>query len=143
MFSNVFQDLFHCIDCTAQLRLTMFLNFLQTPVIPIWITCVNGNWGVLFNPNRDLMKSHAAENRWAEQSVMSLDLEKLESDFEIFQVQPVLLQQRRGGQGEARHDTPDRHEDGPDCWYQGNPGQRRLGSTGGKSGRESHSGNQN
>jgi len=37
---------------------------LKTPVIPIWITCVNGNWGVLFNPNRDLMKSHAAENRF-------------------------------------------------------------------------------
>ena len=36
---------------------------LKTPVLPIWITCVNGSWGVLFNPNKDLMKSYAAENR--------------------------------------------------------------------------------
>ena len=36
---------------------------LKTPVLPIWVTCVNGNWGVLFNPNKDLMKSYAAENR--------------------------------------------------------------------------------
>ena len=36
---------------------------LKTPVLPIWVTCVNDNWGVLFNPNRDLMKSYSAENR--------------------------------------------------------------------------------
>ena len=37
---------------------------LKTPILPIWVTCVNGNWGVLFNPNKDLMKSYAAENRF-------------------------------------------------------------------------------
>ena len=37
---------------------------LKTPVTPIWVTCVNGSWGVLFNPNRDLMKSYSAENRF-------------------------------------------------------------------------------
>ena len=36
---------------------------LKTPILPIWVTCVNGNWGILFNPNKDLMKSYAAENR--------------------------------------------------------------------------------
>ena len=36
---------------------------LKTPVTPVWVTCVNGQWGVLFNPNRDLMKSYSAENR--------------------------------------------------------------------------------
>ena len=36
---------------------------LKTPVLPIWVTCINENWGVLFNPNRDLMKSYSAENR--------------------------------------------------------------------------------
>ena len=40
---------------------------LKTPVLPIWITCVNGSWGVLFNPNKDLMKSYAAENRFTVQ----------------------------------------------------------------------------
>ena len=37
---------------------------LKTPVLPVWITCVNNNWGVLFNPNRDLMKNYSAENRF-------------------------------------------------------------------------------
>jgi hypothetical protein len=36
---------------------------LKTPCTPIWVTCVNGQYGVLFNPNRDLMKSYSAENR--------------------------------------------------------------------------------
>ena len=36
---------------------------LKTPVLPIWVTCINDNWGVLFNPNKDLMKSYSAENR--------------------------------------------------------------------------------
>ena len=35
----------------------------KTPHLPIWVTCVNNKWGVLFNPKLDLMKSHAAENR--------------------------------------------------------------------------------
>ena len=25
---------------------------------------MNSNWGVLFNPNKDLLKSHSAENRF-------------------------------------------------------------------------------
>ena len=37
---------------------------LKTPHLPIWVTNVNHQWGVLFNPKLDLMKSHAAENRW-------------------------------------------------------------------------------
>jgi len=37
---------------------------LKTPVLPIWVTCINEDWGVLFNPNRDLMKSYSAENRF-------------------------------------------------------------------------------
>ncbi len=36
---------------------------LKTPILPIWITCCKDNWGVLFNPNKDLMKSYQAENR--------------------------------------------------------------------------------
>ena len=37
---------------------------LKTPVLPIWVTCINSNWGVLFNPKEDLMKSYSAENRF-------------------------------------------------------------------------------
>ena len=36
---------------------------LKTPSFPIWVTCVNDHWGVLFNPNVDLLRSHSAENR--------------------------------------------------------------------------------
>ena len=37
---------------------------MKTPVLPIWVICVNDSWGVLFNPNRDLMKSSSAVNRF-------------------------------------------------------------------------------
>ena len=37
---------------------------MKTPVLPIRVTCINNEWGVLFNPNRDLMKSYSAENRF-------------------------------------------------------------------------------
>ena len=30
----------------------------KTPHMPIWVTSVNNQWGVLFNPRLDLMKSH-------------------------------------------------------------------------------------
>ena len=36
----------------------------RTPILPIWVTVLQDSWGVLFNPNKDLMKSYAAENRW-------------------------------------------------------------------------------
>ena len=36
---------------------------LKTPVLPIWLTLCNGHIGILFNPNRDLMRSYHAENR--------------------------------------------------------------------------------
>ena len=32
----------------------------KTPNLPLWVSCVNGHWGVLFSPNKDLLKS---ENR--------------------------------------------------------------------------------
>ena len=35
----------------------------KTPILPIWVTCINNHWGVLFNPNKHLMKSYSAENR--------------------------------------------------------------------------------
>ena len=36
---------------------------LKTPLLPIWITKCNEQVGVLFNPNRELMRSYHAENR--------------------------------------------------------------------------------
>ena len=36
---------------------------LKTPTLPMWVTKVNDNYGVLFNPNKELMRSYAAENR--------------------------------------------------------------------------------
>ena len=37
---------------------------LKTPTLPIWIVRCNGKIGVLFNPNKELMKSYHAENRF-------------------------------------------------------------------------------
>ena len=37
---------------------------LKTPSLPIWVTKCNDQVGVLFNPNRELMRSHHAENRY-------------------------------------------------------------------------------
>ena len=36
----------------------------RTPILPIWVTVIQDSWGVLFNPNKDLMKSYSAENRF-------------------------------------------------------------------------------
>ena len=36
---------------------------LKTPLLPIWITRCNDQVGLLFNPNRELMRSYHAENR--------------------------------------------------------------------------------
>uniref|UniRef100_A0A0K2T8T9 Ubiquitin carboxyl-terminal hydrolase MINDY n=2 Tax=Lepeophtheirus salmonis TaxID=72036 RepID=A0A0K2T8T9_LEPSM len=37
---------------------------LKTPIYPIWITCCNQQYGILFNPNKELMKSYQAERRF-------------------------------------------------------------------------------
>ena len=37
---------------------------LKTPALPMWVTMVNGTYGVLFNPNKELMRSYHAENRF-------------------------------------------------------------------------------
>ncbi|XP_076335696.1 inactive ubiquitin carboxyl-terminal hydrolase MINDY-4B-like isoform X1 [Tachypleus tridentatus] len=37
---------------------------LKTPTFPIWVTCVDDQYGVLFNPNRDLTRDHRAEHRF-------------------------------------------------------------------------------
>ena len=79
---------------------------LKTPVLPIWVTCINDEWGVLFNPNKDLMKSYAAENR----SFMKDSLVQVKIDLFVLQVQLVLLQQH-GNQGEEGHHHSDRHEE--------------------------------
>lgn len=37
---------------------------MKTPTLPMWVTKVNGQIGVLFNPNKELMRSYNAENRF-------------------------------------------------------------------------------
>ena len=36
---------------------------IKTPTYPLWVTKCNDQMGVLFNPNKELMRSHNAENR--------------------------------------------------------------------------------
>ncbi|XP_050726307.1 inactive ubiquitin carboxyl-terminal hydrolase MINDY-4B-like isoform X2 [Eriocheir sinensis] len=37
---------------------------LKTPSLPIWVTRCNDSYGILFNPNRDLIRDYHAENRF-------------------------------------------------------------------------------
>ncbi|XP_071530558.1 inactive ubiquitin carboxyl-terminal hydrolase MINDY-4B-like [Panulirus ornatus] len=37
---------------------------LKTPTFPIWVTRFNDSYGVLFNPNKDLIRDYHAENRF-------------------------------------------------------------------------------
>ena len=36
---------------------------LKSPNLPIWVTCANDNWGVLFSPNIETMRSSNMESR--------------------------------------------------------------------------------
>ena len=36
---------------------------LKTPHLPVWVTWANQAFGVLFNPNKDLLRDYHAENR--------------------------------------------------------------------------------
>ena len=49
---------------------------LKTPALPMWVTMVNGTYGVLFNPNKELMRSYHAENRFQLYSYSDAELKK-------------------------------------------------------------------
>ncbi len=36
---------------------------LKTPLIPLWVTSCNGTIGMLYIPNKDILKTHHAEKR--------------------------------------------------------------------------------
>jgi hypothetical protein len=36
---------------------------LKTPILPLWVTKCNDVIGVLFNPNKELLKTHDAEKK--------------------------------------------------------------------------------
>ena len=86
---------------------------LKTPVLPIWITCVNGSWGVLFNPNKDLMKSYAAENRsHSGDTKASLSLQQLLARFNLYyysntpikeKIDTILLIDTRNNRNFGKH----------------------------------------
>lgn len=38
---------------------------LKTPSYPIWVTCTNGHFGIIFNTNRELLRNHLAERRYS------------------------------------------------------------------------------
>ena len=49
---------------------------LKTPALPMWVTMVNGTYGVLFNPNKELMRSYHAENRFQLYQYSDAELKK-------------------------------------------------------------------
>ena len=36
---------------------------LKTPILPMWVTKCNDVIGILFNPNKELLKTHDAEKK--------------------------------------------------------------------------------
>ena len=37
---------------------------MKTPMLPIWLTKCEGHMGLIFNPNKDLLKSKGMENKF-------------------------------------------------------------------------------
>ena len=37
---------------------------MKTPMLPIWLTKCEGHMGIIFNPNKDLLKSKGMENKF-------------------------------------------------------------------------------
>jgi len=38
--------------------------YLKTPILPMWLTKCDGQLGILFNPNKDIFRNKAAENKF-------------------------------------------------------------------------------
>ena len=75
---------------------------LKTPVLPIWLTLCNGHIGILFNPNRDLMRSYHAENRRVGVTFYNITARFLSENARFrAQVSAVLLQRRGPAKGGA------------------------------------------
>ena len=36
---------------------------MKTPILPMWLTKCDGQLGILFNPNKDIFRNKAAENK--------------------------------------------------------------------------------
>lgn len=47
---------------------------IKTPAYPLWVIKCNEMMGVLFNPNKELMRSHNAENRSVASDVIGENL---------------------------------------------------------------------
>ena len=92
----------------------------KTPHLPIWVTCVNNQWGVLFNPRLDLMKSHSAENRLISQTFrlsspipiirLSVCLSVLQLKLFMPQIFSLLLQWKCPSRQEITNSSDNRHE---------------------------------
>jgi hypothetical protein len=59
---------------------------LKTPLLPIWISRCNDQMGILFNPNRELMRSYHAENRFQLYYYSNADFKKEERKETILTV---------------------------------------------------------
>ena len=89
---------------------------LKTPVLPIWVTCINNEWGVLFNPNRDLMKSYSAENRFYREDALQ---QKQDKYLVLFFAGSICSTTATGTAGRTRRTQKTR------CWSSTLGGSRR------------------
>jgi len=69
--------------------------YMKTPILPIWLTKCEGQMGLIFNPNKDLLKSKGMENKFNLYYFANYEFDKTETPK-----QTLITIDSRGGQKE-------------------------------------------
>ena len=69
--------------------------YLKTPILPMWLTKCEGQMGILFNPNKDLLRSKGAENKFNLYYYANYEFDKTETPK-----QTILTVDSRAGKKE-------------------------------------------
>ncbi|XP_076323713.1 inactive ubiquitin carboxyl-terminal hydrolase MINDY-4B-like [Tachypleus tridentatus] len=82
---------------------------LKTPSFPIWVTCADNHYGVLFNPRRDLIRDHRAEHRFdlhyyngcpsqVDSTVLTLDtrFNKSQNEYRMPALEKIIITKWQG-----------------------------------------------
>ena len=79
---------------------------LKTPSLPMWMTKCNGQMGILFNPNKELMRSYHAENRFQLYYFSNFEFKKEDRKETV-----LTIDTRRKGTGPVSNDMDNDYED--------------------------------
>lgn len=73
----------------------------------MWVTKVNGQYGVLFNPNRELMRSYHAENRFQLYYYSDAEFKKEERKDTVLTIDTRSKNDRPASDKNVVNDDPD------------------------------------